>query len=374
MMNVERKFIECFRGDHREKLQRCFENLDKVDLYPPDPMHDIRHQTQVERVAIWLADEACLDEGQKDYIRKATPLHDLGYSFVEMGILRPEEHSLGSGLIALYKTGDVQLARGIVQHSYNVLPVGITPWVLFLREADRADRWGWQGLISVAYYLGFRHELVSGNVVYQKNIRGELEVCDPIRDIRHPDTVNYRFRPILDGSYPVRARWTWTDYEENAANFVRKEIFPYLQKNGLLSKAVRQFGYADEWIEGVESNDSTWDNPKWKVDSVMCEGSYDFFSAKRFNTEQAEYELGSYESCYKEGRQKFNDWLELNSQTVSGDKQELSPLHLTLKHIQPGQASKSRLREYNRECERSYTIPYLGHELHFADNEPYVNP
>lgn len=325
-MQLERGYIEAFQGDRRQKLQLCFENLDKVDLYPPDPMHDARHQAQVERTGIWLAEAAGLGEDQKDYIRRAVPFHDSGYAFVQMGILKPEEHNIGSGLITLRKTGDVQLARGIVQHSCDVLPVHITPWVLLLREADRADRWGWQGVISAAYYLGFRHELISGPISYQKNLKGEVEVYDQLRDARHPDTVDYRCRIKAFGHFPVEYKWTWTDYEENAANFARAKIFPYLYKRGLLDKLTQELMHVQDWIEGVESDDSTWDNPKWKIDSVINEGSYGFFSAKRFNTEQALCEIRGYELQIKGDNAKFCAWgqpLEKSGEDNKGEELKL---------------------------------------------------
>jgi hypothetical protein len=364
-MGVEKEYIECFQEDRRQKLQLCFENLDKIDLYPLDPMHDQRHQAQVERTALWLAEAADLGEDQKDYIRRATPLHDSGYSFVEMGILRPEEHAIGSGLIALQKTGDVQLARGIVQHSYDVLPPHITPWVLILREADRADRWGWQGVISTAYYMGFRHDLVSGPVIYQSSLDGKPEVVDEIRDIRHPETVSYRCRPTyciadaLDGN----VIWTWTDYEEKAADFVRGEVFPYLHRNGLLNRAHEQLEVAESWIEGVESEDSTWDQPKWTVDSVIDEGSYTFFNAKRFNTEQAMWAITEYAHLHSNEAQNLKNWVELKSSVVSDDKREPAILNLTLRHIE---SSRPGSRKYRKECNESLKLPHVTHQFEFC--------
>ena len=377
-MDLERKYIECFESCRRQKLQQCFDNLDKVSLYPPDPMHDARHQAQVERVGIWLAEEAGLGWEQKDYIRRAIPFHDLGYAFVQMGILKPEEHAIGSGLIALHKTGDVQLAKGIVQHSYDVLPHGITPWVLLLREADRSDRWGWQGVISIAYYLGFRHELISGPVAYQNGFDSKTEVVDPIRDKRHPDMVNYRWRPTYCVSRDLAGEviWTWTDYEETVANFVRKEVFPYLYGKGLIEKAREELDNYWSWIEGVESEDSEWDNPRWDVDSVINETSYVFFNAKRFNTEQALLELTSYKSLHSDDEQKLDNWVTFKPH-IASDNRELPFRHFdfTMKYIAYTKASGSRSRRFNKEVEESINNnPLIGAEIHFSDVEPYINP
>ena len=377
-MSLERKYIDCFDFDRRQKLQRCLDNLNKVDLYPPDPMHDARHQAQVERVGIWLAEEVNLGWEQKDYLRRAIPFHDSGYAFVQMGILNPEGHAIGSGLIALHKTGDVQLARGIVQHSYDVLPRGVTPWVLFLREADRSDRWGWQGVISVAYYLGFRHELISGPVVYQTGFNGNVEAVDLIRDKRRPDTVNYKCRPTCCVSRDLAEEviWTWTDYEETAANFVRKEVFPYLHGKGLITKAFKELENIQEWIEGVESDDSDWDDPKWDVDSVINEGSYAFFSAKRFNTEQAISELMSYKNLHENDKRDLESWVNLKARTASGNgNPPFKPFPFYMKYIVYTNASRSRKRRFDKEVQRFHkNNPLIGTEIHFSDIDPYINP
>lgn len=361
-MSAESEFIEKLKPDLRAKLILCSENMDKLGLYPPDPMHGARHLAQVERTALWLAEAADLDKRQTNLIKQAVPLHDSGYSFVEMGILKPEEHNYGSGLVAFLKTGDIELANGIVKHLDDVLPVGTPPWILLLREADRSDRWGWQGVISAAYYLGFRHELVNGPVVYQKNLNGEAEVVDRLRDKRHPDTVDYRYRSILDGGYPVQTVWTWTDYEEDVANFARKEIFPYLHKNSLLNKVYEELENAQSWIEGIESEDSTLDDPRWEVDSVVDEGSYAFFSAKRFNTEQAMRELSyEYEGVVEHDAEKLKVWAQ-PLVNLTGE-QEKMPLQLIFRHIVPIDRRGARKMPLSRRKNIvNHQIIYLGDE------------
>lgn len=272
----EIEFVESFSGDLGQRLNSCYQNLDKASEYKPDPMHDERHLAQVSRNANWIADLYELGPRSRKMLEQSIPLHDLGYSFVEMGFLKPEEHAIGSSLIALWKTGNHQLAKGVMLHSYDVLPKRTPGWICILREADRVDRLGWQGVIFAAYYMGFRHELVNGPLYYQSNLDGKEEVVDLLRDPRSPDQVDFSYKDILDGSYPIATRWTWTDYESKAAEFCKKYIARFLHERNLAGKMMDELWKVFSWIEGEEAGDTKAFRPKWKIEPASSVATYDF--------------------------------------------------------------------------------------------------
>lgn len=365
-MSVEKDFVDSYPPNLREKLVLCSENLDKLDLYQPDKMHDALHIAQVGRNVGWMTDSYDLKPKQRTLLDQAVPLHDLGYAFVDMGFLTPQEHDIGSGLIALWKTGDHNLAKGIALHSLDVLPKGTPRWVYVLREADRVDRLGWQGVIFLAYYMGFRHELVNGPLSYQINLDGKSEVHDPLRDIRHPDEVDYKYIPIIDGSYPVRVRWTWTDYEQEAAEFTRKHIFPFLHAKGLIGKMVDELFKVTSWEEGEEEKDSKSNRIKWKVEPASGWLSYAMFSAKRFNTNQAISELHEYKYLKEKDVAKLNNWE--NSKLLTVNTQKRDKLLLTLKHVQPAGGGS---RSFKKELRESLKNPDITHEIIYYFSDEY---
>jgi hypothetical protein len=331
-MTVERDFVETYPAELQDRLVLCLQNLNELKEYQPDPMHDIRHIDQVGRNANWIADELELGVKDRNLLNQAVPLHDEGHKYEQMNLLTQSEHGIGSALIALHKTGNLELAKGIALHPYDVLPEGTPDWVYALREADRVDRLGWQGVIFIAHYMGFRHELVNGPLVYQLNFDGKLEVSDPLRDQRHPlFETDFRYKRIMDGSYPVLNEWVWTDYEQNAAEFVKEHIFPFLSERKLIRQMEAELFKVENWVEGEEARGSIPDQLKWKVEPASNPGTYNLFSAKRFNTEQALHELWNYEPELKRDDRKFNLWKEAPANLKTKEIPE--DLQLIFRHV-----------------------------------------
>lgn len=109
-------------------------------------------------------------------------LHDKGYVLVKNGLIKPEEHHLGSVLIADKVEPDVRVLYGILHHVDDTLPQGSPLWVRMVRDLDRVSTMGYTGLIRLAFYMGFNDPVLNQEneeVLINKRILCEDTFPDP---------------------------------------------------------------------------------------------------------------------------------------------------------------------------------------------------
>jgi len=119
-----------------------------------------------------------LDLPTFDKVERGLRLHDTGRAFVQMGILKPEEHHFGSLFIASIVDGDPLVCEACLHHIDDALPKKtsiVTQWV---QSIDRLSGSGYVGLTRYAFSQGFNHQYFSGKNIEEKTLDYSLMSTD----------------------------------------------------------------------------------------------------------------------------------------------------------------------------------------------------
>lgn len=274
-----------------------------------DPFHNSLDAQHMKSVANWLGYWR-REDFNTNRLNRAIELHDQGYAFVQDGLLTLDQHHFGSAFIALALDNDVELAQGILLHVEDVLPDDTKLWMRALRDINRVDRLGWYGLLMEAYYMGFTHPILITEPLRQQAVDGEPEYIDPCRDLRHPMETNIQTLIFWEDFRGPVERMIGSDYEHQLKGFCIRNVFPFLQKNGLVERMVARLDY---WItrfngEGYylhignsqvpEGEEYDPEELVWTIDPVMDELEY-LFRFKENNSFEAISLLGKYRKHIK---------------------------------------------------------------------------
>jgi hypothetical protein len=213
-------------------------------LAEADFPHRFHHTEQITKIGFVIAHRLRLPLAEMELIRAVAFLHDLGYGFSEIGVIKHYDHHLASTFIAgklLEEYPDIKaITQGILLHTRDVLPANTPSWIRVLRDADRLAGVGPSGILTDAYYLGFKHP----RIVYP------------------PEP----FSPFEIPAYlPVDTRWPWEpNYEKESRAFCWKFVFPYLAQNYLdLKIAARTDEHRQRFFGKMGKRG------KWKIEPIL---------------------------------------------------------------------------------------------------------
>lgn len=247
--------LELVPKEINEKLTPYLDDIEKVMLWQEDVPHQKSHELEglrgIRRITEMHSKIGIIEA---DLAERAFRNHDRGYKFVEMNLLKSEEHHVGSVLIASKIDPDIGVLRAIYYHVYDILPADTPVWARVVRDIDRVLLMGYIGVIRTAIYLGFKHPLII-----------ERSQFDLVRD-----------GILCDFNEPNSNL-----YEIKSQIFCYEYVFPFLYKNKLVQKIIDE---AKTWIsrfEGITTGgipgtiiqesvrNSRYD--EWSIDPVLSE-------------------------------------------------------------------------------------------------------
>lgn len=214
------------------------------DLWLEDPAdfpHNFIHARRAVHNGIISGAILRLSEREIATISSALWVHDLGKAMVSKGIIKEDEHNLGSWVFAmelLFDMKDVDVeaaARAALLHTCDVLPKEATIIDRVVRDTDRIELLPWSAVVRYSFYppFNFRHSVFSSREDYLDLMSGDSILADK------------------------KVPWK-RGYEKEAKRFVLNEVFPFLSKQGLLGPMIDKIDEALKHIDGVTNNDGSW--------------------------------------------------------------------------------------------------------------------
>lgn len=306
---VERIDLYGIPASVAEKLEPILPKIDDILKYEPDFPHQKWHAQAVMRDSIYAASMFDLDPEETELTRLIAENHDEGYKLVNAGILSPEEHHLGSYLIAKSKYSDITIAEGVLLHNQDVIPEDKPFPFRLVRDIDRLHLMGWGGVIRASFYLGFRPFGMTDNDP-EKNLK-----VASLMENKTPDQERVKTEMRIDYCVPatVNEIVMQTDYERRAKIYSWLYVFPSLHQIGKLDE-LRDL--CDHWLmawgEGEDyyktpGNHSVPEGEEYDPDNIIYttepihEVLQCMFGAKIFNTYDAQYAIGEWKRLHLQG-------------------------------------------------------------------------
>jgi hypothetical protein len=269
-----------------ERLEPVLPRLNEVLKHEPDFPHQAWHTQAVVRDAVYAARLYDLSREEIELTRLVAESHDEGYRLVRAGFLRPEEHHLGSYLIAKSRYSDLTIAKGALLHNQDVMPQDVPFAFILVRDIDRLQSMGWGGVIRAAYYLGFRPVGMTEDDP-EKNLKAAA-----LFEERTPDQERTKTQTRVNNNcFPasVEELVMKTDFERRAKIYAWNHIFPFLYQNGTLDKLGDLCScWLMAWEEGGEVE---------PIDGVLQR----VFGAKFFNTYDAQQAISEWKRLHPNG-------------------------------------------------------------------------
>lgn len=281
--------------------------------------HGLSHIVMVDNHLTRIISELGWDEGGLESRRAhiATAWHDFGYrlsdGLLEGMIPLPFLHKFHNivsafNMLNISSTGvlrtyiksrefpSLDLLKGIWVHNRDRLPKNTPMWVRALQAADRVAGMGPEGLMRLAYIQGFWHPVYL-DLEWNADLwlkEGALPLFEPIVN-NSAWAANQERTSLFDLRDPRQV--DPNDYECEAMEFVRRNIFPFLLEENLIDPMINEIGILLDRFYGKLG----------QIDPVLPEARK-IYLLKALNTERLAEEMEEYKIRHEEELAKLKSW------------------------------------------------------------------